>query len=50
MFWAAPTKTASISGVVPSKAATGSKVGPKMFKMKNMSPVIPIICTRRQSM
>ena len=39
MFWAAPTMTASISGVVPMRAVMGAKKAGNKFKLKNMAPV-----------
>mmetsp|Transcript_7061 Transcript_7061/g.14454 ORF Transcript_7061/g.14454 Transcript_7061/m.14454 type:complete len:206 (+) Transcript_7061:76-693(+) len=43
MFWAAPRSTASISGVVPARAATGARAGAKMLEAKKPRPVTPII-------
>lgn len=43
MFWAAPTSTASIKGVVPTNAARGSTVPGKRVRPKNPRPVTPII-------
>ena len=43
IFWAAPTKTDSIKGVVPSKATTGDIAPWKIFSAKKDNPVTPII-------
>lgn len=39
MFCAAPTNTASMSGVVPSWAVMGAKTVGKSVREKNMAPV-----------
>ena len=40
MFCAAPTKTASMSGVVPSAATSGETEPPKRMSEKKMEPVM----------
>ena len=39
MFWAAPTITASMSGVVPILAVIGAKNAGKRLRLKNIAPV-----------
>ena len=39
IFWAAPTITANIRGVVPILAVMGAKKAGKRFSEKNMAPV-----------
>ena len=43
IFWAAPTITAIINGVVPRAAVIGLKKSEKTLRAKNDSPVTPII-------
>ena len=43
LFWAAPTRTASIKGVVPISCASGAHMPGKRMRLKKMIPVIPTV-------